>query len=77
MVSPAGKTWSHAMTLTWLPRSSLGMLGTFVVSSDGSATVQMWSAANPSTFPVMQITAEQPGDAGQHGQILLSGIAEK
>ena len=51
--------------------------GTFFVSSDGSATVQMWSAANPRTFPVMQITTEQPGDAGQHGQILLSGTAQK
>jgi hypothetical protein len=46
-------------------------------SPDGSATVQMWSAADPHSFPVMQITIEQPGDAGQHGQILLSGTAQR
>ena len=51
--------------------------GTFTVSPDGSATVQMWSAADPRGFPVMQITAELPGDAGQHGQVLLSGTAQK
>jgi anti-sigma-K factor RskA len=51
--------------------------GTFTVGPDGSATVQMWSAASPRTFPVMQITAEQAGDAGQHGQVLLSGTAQK
>ena len=51
--------------------------GTFTVSPDGSATVQMWSAADPRSFPVMQITAEQAGDAGQHGQVLLSGTAQK
>ena len=33
----------------------------------------MWSAADPAKFKIMQITAEQPGDAGQHGQVILSG----
>ena len=51
--------------------------GTFAVSSDGSATVQMWSAANPRTFPMMEITIELAGDGGQHGQVLLSGTAQK
>jgi hypothetical protein len=51
--------------------------GTFTGSPDGSATVQMWSAADPHSFPVMQITIEQPGDAGQHGQVLLSGTAKR
>jgi hypothetical protein len=51
--------------------------GTFTVSPDGSATVQMWSAANPQTFPEMQITMELPGDGGQHGEVLLSGTAQK
>jgi hypothetical protein len=37
----------------------------------------MWSAADPRSFPTMQITAEQPGDAGQHGQVILSGHALK
>jgi len=49
--------------------------GTFTVNPSGSATLQMWSAADPHSFPVMQITAEQPGDASQHGQIILSGKA--
>jgi hypothetical protein len=51
--------------------------GTFTVGPDGSATVQMWSSADPRSFPRMQITAEQAGDAGQHGQVLLSGTAQK
>jgi anti-sigma-K factor RskA len=51
--------------------------GTFVVGTSGTATVQMWSAANPATFPTMEITAEQPGNAAQHGQVLLSGHAQK
>ena len=51
--------------------------GTFVVGKSGTATVQMWSAANPATFPTMEITAEQPGNAAQHGQVLLSGHAQK
>lgn len=51
--------------------------GTFTVGPSGTATVQMWSAANPRTFPTMQITAEQPGDAGQHGQVILTGTATK
>jgi hypothetical protein len=36
----------------------------------------MWSAANPATFKIMQITIEQPGDASQHGQVILQGIAQ-
>jgi Anti-sigma-K factor rskA len=47
--------------------------GTFTVGPSGTATVQMWSAADPRTFPTMQVTAEQPGDAGQHGQVVLTG----
>ncbi len=37
----------------------------------------MWSAPNPRTFPMMEITIELPGDGGQHGQVLLSGTAQK
>lgn len=51
--------------------------GTFTVGSSGSATVQMWSAADPRTFPTMQITAERPGDAAQHGQVILSGVGRQ
>ncbi len=51
--------------------------GTFVVGASGTVTVQMWSAANPATFPTMEITIEQPGNATQHGQVLLSGYAHQ
>jgi hypothetical protein len=51
--------------------------GTFTVGPTGAATVQMGSAANPRTFPVMQITVETAGNAEQHGQVLLSGTAQK
>ena len=47
--------------------------GTFTVGGSGTATVQMWSAADPRIFPVMQITAETAGDGGQHGHIILTG----
>jgi hypothetical protein len=47
--------------------------GTFVVGQSGGGTFTMWSAADPAKFKIMQITAEQPGDAGQHGQVILSG----
>jgi anti-sigma-K factor RskA len=49
--------------------------GTFTVGRNGSATVQMWTAADPGTFPTVQITAERASDAGQHGTIILSGSA--
>jgi hypothetical protein len=49
--------------------------GTFVVNHSGSGTFTMWSAANPAKFQTMQITAEQPGDTGQQGAVLLSGTA--
>ena len=51
--------------------------GTFTTGPSGTATVQMWSAADPRTFPTMQITAEQAGDAGQHGQVILIGTPRK
>jgi hypothetical protein len=56
-------------------RPDLITAGTFTVGPSGAATVQMWSAADPRTFPTMQITAEQAGDAGQHGQVILTGTA--
>jgi anti-sigma-K factor RskA len=49
--------------------------GTFTVDSSGDATVQMWSAADPRSFPTMQITVEHPGAATQQGSIVLSGRA--
>jgi hypothetical protein len=38
--------------------------GTFTVGPAGSADMQMWSAADPHKFPIMQVIAEGPGDAG-------------
>jgi anti-sigma-K factor RskA len=49
--------------------------GTFTVGPAGTGTFTMWSAADPQVFKTMQITAERPGDAGQHGQIILTGTA--
>jgi hypothetical protein len=42
--------------------------GTFTVGPSGTATVQMWSAADPRTFHTMQITAETAGDGSHRGQ---------
>jgi len=50
--------------------------GTFVVNGSGSQTLNMWSAADPAKFKIMQITLEQPGNASQHGKVILSGTAE-
>ena len=47
--------------------------GTF---ADGNGTFNMWSAADPAKFKIMQVTAEQPGDGSQHGKVILSGIAQ-
>jgi hypothetical protein len=50
--------------------------GTFVVGPSGRGTFNMWSAANPDQFRTMQITEERPGDASQHGQVVLSGTVQ-
>jgi Anti-sigma-K factor rskA len=47
--------------------------GTFAASN---GTFNMWSAADPAKFKTMQITAEQAGNASQHGKIILSGTAQ-
>jgi len=49
--------------------------GTFTIGRSDSATVQMWSAADPRKFPTMQITAERASDTRQRGQIVLTGTA--
>lgn len=46
--------------------------GTFS-SSNGSFT--MWSAADPDTFKVMEITLQQTGATSQPGTVILSGTA--
>jgi len=45
-----------------------------VNSSNGTFT--MWSAADPGTFRVMEITEEQASAGGQHGRVILSGTAQ-
>jgi hypothetical protein len=47
--------------------------GTFTAAN---GRVNMESAANPAKFKIMQITIEQPGDASQHGQVILQGTAQ-
>ncbi len=47
--------------------------GTFITSN---GTLNMWSAADPAKFKIMQISTEQPGDASQHGQVILQGTAQ-
>jgi anti-sigma-K factor RskA/putative zinc finger protein len=49
--------------------------GTFKAGPRGTASVTMWSAVNLQVFQTMQITAERPGDAGQHGHVILTGTA--
>ncbi len=51
--------------------------GTFIPGRSGTGSFTMWSAANPQVFRTMQITAERPGDAGQHGQVILTGTAHR
>jgi hypothetical protein len=47
--------------------------GTF---SSSNGTFTMWSAADPGTFRVMEITEEQASAGGQHGRVILSGTAQ-
>lgn len=49
--------------------------GTFTVGRSGTATVQMWSAANPDTFSTMRVSAETLTSTGEQGQTVLSGTA--
>jgi hypothetical protein len=47
--------------------------GTFVVGNSGSTTVTMTSGVDPHDFPVMEITAETPGNGALTGTVLLTG----
>jgi hypothetical protein len=47
--------------------------GTF---SGRDGTFTMWTAAEPGTFRVMEITEEKAGAGGQPGQVILSGTAQ-
>jgi len=47
--------------------------GTFAGSN---GTFSMWTAADPDRYKIMQIAAEQPGNVGHHGKVILSGTAQ-
>jgi len=49
--------------------------GTFTVGRSGTATVQMWAAANPDTYPTMEITVGTPHSTSPQGQTVLVGTA--
>ena len=49
--------------------------GTFSTGRSGSASVSMWSAADPRQFRTMEITAQSPGRASQLGRVIVSGVA--
>jgi anti-sigma-K factor RskA len=49
--------------------------GSFTVGQTGTATTQMWSAADPVDFRIMQITVQSRGDGGRKGAVILSGSA--
>jgi anti-sigma-K factor RskA len=48
--------------------------GSFTVGASGTAKVQMWTAANPDTYPTMEIAAGTPASTGE-GQVILTGTA--
>jgi hypothetical protein len=50
--------------------------GTFTVGASGRASVQMWTAANPDTFPTMKVVIEKVGDLTQQGTVVLVGTNE-
>jgi hypothetical protein len=47
--------------------------GTFTTGRSGHGSFTMWSAADPHVFNTMEITTEHPGDARQHGHVILTG----
>jgi anti-sigma-K factor RskA len=47
--------------------------GSFTVGRSGTASVQMWTAANPDTFSTMQITAGTSASTGE-GRVVLAGM---
>jgi hypothetical protein len=47
--------------------------GTFTVGTTGTASVQMWTAADPDDFPTVEITLDSAARPGQPGQVVLSG----
>jgi Anti-sigma-K factor rskA len=50
--------------------------GTFTAGPSGTATVQLWSAADPGDFPAVEITLDSAARPGQPGQVVLSGTVD-
>jgi hypothetical protein len=50
--------------------------GTFTVGPSGTATVQLWTAANPDEFPAIEITLDSTARPGQPGRVVLSGTVD-
>ncbi len=48
--------------------------GSFTVGPSGTAKVQMWTAADPDSYPTMQIAAGTSASTGE-GQVVLTGTA--
>jgi hypothetical protein len=76
-LKPLGRGKFYECWYTSRAHHELITAGTFTVASSGTVSVQMWSAADPRTFPVMEITIETAGDAGQHGTVILRGTARR
>jgi hypothetical protein len=50
--------------------------GTFTVGPSGTATVQLWTAADPDDFPTIEITLDSAARPGQPGRVVLSGTVD-
>ena len=50
--------------------------GSFTVGAGGSASIQMWTAANPAVFPTMEVVVEKLGIPADQGTVVLAGKAE-
>jgi Anti-sigma-K factor rskA len=51
--------------------------GTFTVGPSGTATVQLWTAANPDDFSTIEITLDSAARPSQPGQVVLSGTVNE
>jgi hypothetical protein len=88
----AASGWSVQLTAIHLPEPGPGQFyqcwwgpgnghslvsaGTFTVGPSGTATVQMWTAADPDDFPAIEITLDSAALPGQLGRVVLSGTVE-
>ena len=52
---------------------SLVSAGTFTVGRSGTASVQLWTVANPDDFSQVEITLDSAAQPGQPGRVVLSG----